>query len=281
MVSAWLVCDLRNLPLAVAASHEGDLRRTGHPTQKKSKFCKSETLPMPTAEHVPDKLRDLDVDIVKAVRPVDIDVGVPKRADHGYRVHTAMTRLSLEDPEDKIDEIPSASRKRKAKKAFQFLMQYDNSEYASFVKRRRRFFERHPDADESKVKRPLRFIEEVGVECALWPDLYHHLDLCETAERPSNVRRQQRDKSSAGSSEASQEDPAAPTWRLTGKRFRLAMQNTFIDQIKDGSKTIEERLRTSFASRIAVGDVLCIGGRGVSVVVTRVRNFNTFRDMLQ
>ena len=153
-------------------------------------------------------------------------MGVPKRADHGYRVHTAMTRLSwpLEDPEDKIDEIPSASRKRKAKKAFQFLMQYDNSEYASFVKRRR-FFERHPDAEESKVKRPLRFIDELGVECALWPDLYHHLDLCETAERASDVRRQQRDNapandtssSSAGSTEASQEDPAAPTWRLTGQ----------------------------------------------------------------
>ena len=30
---------------------------------------------------------------------------------------------------------------------------------------------------------PLRFIEEVGIECALWPNLYWNIELCETFVR--------------------------------------------------------------------------------------------------
>ena len=63
---SWVICANCH-SLSLRHMKEVDLRRTGHPTQKKCKFCKSDTLAMPTAEHVPDKLRDLDVDIVKAL----------------------------------------------------------------------------------------------------------------------------------------------------------------------------------------------------------------------
>ena len=37
--------------------------------------------------------------------------------------------------------------------------------------------------------RPMHTIEEIGVECAIWPDLYWTTDMCETYARESDGRR--------------------------------------------------------------------------------------------
>ena len=60
------------------------------------------------------------------------------------------------------------------------------------MQRHRAFWQKYPDADSARRKRPLQFLEEAGIETALWPHLYWHHELCETVARLSDVRRQRR-----------------------------------------------------------------------------------------
>ena len=66
------------------------------------------------------------------------------------------------------------------------------SRFEHFVQRHRKFLREFPDATPERRKRPLRYIEESGIECALWPHLYWDLGLCETVARLSDVRRKQK-----------------------------------------------------------------------------------------
>ena len=104
--------------------------------------------------------------------------------------------------------------KKLAKKAFRHLTEdlIDKSNYVDFINKHREFLEQFPEADERKRKRPLRFIEEQGIECALWPHLYWHTNLCETVVRATDERRQQArhtglsDSSASEASDADHED---------------------------------------------------------------------------
>ncbi|CAJ1394494.1 unnamed protein product, partial [Effrenium voratum] len=59
-------------------------------------------------------------------------------------------------------------------------------------------------------RRPLQALEEPGVECALWPDLYWDSDCCETVVRATDARRLQRRGALPHSdSEAEEEEPEA------------------------------------------------------------------------
>ena len=93
--------------------------------------------------------------------------------------------------------------------AFAFLMDSDDSRYIQFVQRHRKFLAEHPEADEARRKRPLQFIEELGVESALWPNLYWDVRLCETAARLADVRRQGPSSSSQGPMELDEEEAEA------------------------------------------------------------------------
>ena len=81
------------------------------------------------------------------------------------------------------------------------------SRYGVFVRRHRRFLSDHPDADIHRRKRPLRYIEEEAVECALWPHLYWDAQLCETVTRLSDIRRQ-----ASQSAEDAAADAGEDTW---------------------------------------------------------------------
>ena len=99
-------------------------------------------------------------------------------------------------------KYPQETRK-KARQAHNFLMQQDiwlwegnvkylNEElsaYRKFVEERNTFMESNPEASERKRKRPNRFLEQVGLECALWPHLFWSVKMCETYERASDSRR--------------------------------------------------------------------------------------------
>ena len=88
-------------------------------------------------------------------------------------------------------------------------MDSDDSRYIHFVQRHRKFLAEHPEADEARRKRPLQFIEELGVESALWPNLYWDVRLCETAARLADVRRQGPSSSSQGPMELDEEEAEA------------------------------------------------------------------------
>ena len=98
-------------------------------------------------------------------------------------------------------------------KAYDYLMKTKGPEewessYRDFVKKHKEFLKKHPDADAQKRRRPLQFLEEVGLECALWPTLYWCTEMTETLERATDVRRLQRQ---GGNRAALNEDPDPDT----------------------------------------------------------------------
>ncbi|CAE7038715.1 unnamed protein product [Symbiodinium natans] len=192
---SWKVC---RLCATVQPQHlkEADLREKTPTALAKCKNCSKpeETrLWVPSAEEVPLPLRGLPREVLLSLRPLDIDCGPEWKADYGYYFHSTMIRFSWSQPDvlAKIDTLDGRNRKI-AKKAFDFLMGSDASSYRSFVQRHRRFLRDYPNADAERRKRPLRFLEEEAVECALWPHLYWDWRLCETSTRLADVRRRAR-----------------------------------------------------------------------------------------
>ena len=125
---------------------------------------------------------------------------------------------SEEDVEDKIKALETRRQRKRARHAFRFLLEDDSkSAYAGFVEKHRLFLLAHPDVEESRRKLPLRFLEERGLECALWPQLCWDASLCETAVRLSDERRQwakrtglsSSDEEDAGSKSVSAAEPAS------------------------------------------------------------------------
>ena len=86
---------------------------------KKKRGC---AVPQPA--DVPEPLRDLNHKVIDALRPLDIDVGEPKRAPSGYCRHATMIRFAwAEDSvEDKIAALGKEDRKL-AQRAYKFLME--------------------------------------------------------------------------------------------------------------------------------------------------------------
>ncbi|CAE7917126.1 unnamed protein product, partial [Symbiodinium necroappetens] len=192
---SWKVCALCG---SVQPQHlkEADLRDKAPTALAKCKNCskpEAAQIWVPSVEEVPGPLRGLSRPMLLALRPLDIDCGPEWKADYGYYFHSAMIRLSWSEMDvlEKIHTLDNNGRK-KAKKAFNFLMASDDSSYRTFVLRHRRFLREHPWADGDRRKRPLRFIEEDAIECCLWPHLYWDRRLCETSARLADVRRQSR-----------------------------------------------------------------------------------------
>ena len=75
---------------------------------------------VPQPEDVPQSLRQLTPAIIKALRPLDIDVGPYERNKQGYRVHTSMIRFawSKHDVERKISGLLKKRDRKKAKAAY-------------------------------------------------------------------------------------------------------------------------------------------------------------------
>ena len=79
--------------------------------------------------------------------------------------------------------------RRRAKAAYEFLLNSDDTPYADFDEEHRAFLQQYPDADDIRRKRWLQFIEREGIECALWPQLYWKMDKCLTCIRATDPRR--------------------------------------------------------------------------------------------
>ena len=106
------------------------------------------------------------------------------------------------------------------------------------------FQEQHPAAEEKTRKRPLRFIEEKGLECALWPHLYWDSNLCETVVRATDERRQaarrtglsdDSDKSSAEGSDDGEEG-------IELKKGRHSIRRSFMKKVLGPHHRLQRRL---------------------------------------
>ena len=174
-------------------------------------YCKSHGArgyPAPSPEEVPRRLRRLRPEVIEALRPFTIHCGAEQRALHGYAVHTDMLRFSFkgESVETALARLPEAQRRR-GEKALLYLLSSEDSSYAKFwrlhhrfLHTRRRQVERGDIDAATPIKRlPVSFLETVGLECALWPQLYWRTEMTESYVRASDARR-------------SRKRPAHPAW---------------------------------------------------------------------
>ena len=187
---SWQLCDSCH-SVRPRALQPVDLHKQANPTVKKCALCKRGDY-VPKPEHVPEPLRGLQSEVIQALRPLDIDTGKYERVPYGYRVHSSMIQFlwSAGSVEDKIKVLPKKRQRKRARKAFRYLMADDHSMYSTFVEKHRSFLEKHHEPTDRQRRRPLRFIEELGLECALWPHLYYDTNLCETMTRLTDERRQ-------------------------------------------------------------------------------------------
>ena len=117
-------------------------------------------------------------------------------------------------------QVRKHRRRKKLEKAYEYLMSDEaNSTYGDLVKQHDKFLRQHPDASDAERRRPLQFIETPGLECALWPTLYWCTEMCETAERATDVRRLQRHGNQAVLNDDSDEE--TPGERHSMKRSFL------------------------------------------------------------
>ncbi|KAL9978149.1 hypothetical protein ACROYT_G015636 [Oculina patagonica] len=112
-----------------------------------------------------------------SLRPFDIHCGDYKRVVHGYRQQTGPFRItwSALRVEEKLQNVEDPTRRRRLERAYDFLMANPESSYRKFVTMQNR-----------GVRKP--FLYEIfsspdyhGIECALWPTIYHKTSMCESS----------------------------------------------------------------------------------------------------
>ena len=138
--------------------------------------CGGTTYCVPQAEDVPLPLRNLTAQDIRVLRPLVIHCGEYKRVVHGYRQRTGPFRVSwaTTSVQDKISGLDDPIRRGKLQRAYEFLMASTDSQYSKFVCMQLRGV-REPFPHEVFTAPEFQ-----GVECALWPTLYHSSKLCET-----------------------------------------------------------------------------------------------------
>ena len=191
---AWGMC-VECQTLLTRNLHEIDLRQELLPNVRKTacRHCSGKRKhEVPKPEDVPRQLRGLSEEAVQALRVFDIDVGPEVRAVGGYRKHVRMFRLSwsAQSVKEKIRKLQDRSMQKKTKRALKYLRAEEASSYGEYFDYHRKFLHKH-NGNPTPVQRlrPLYIIEEVGLECALWPHLYWRTEMCETWERATDERR--------------------------------------------------------------------------------------------
>ena len=114
---------------------------------------------------------------------------------HGYPVHTAMIRFSwaTTSVDDKIQALPKKKDRRRATKALRHLLTCTDSAYKTFYDLHLDFLRKHGTSVQEKLRKlPLSFLETPGLECAVWPELCWHRNLCETVARANHENRRKR-----------------------------------------------------------------------------------------
>ena len=170
-----------------------DLRNVKKPTVSPNQCtaCRhGEYVPQPG--DVPKPLQGLKPRVLEALRPLEMDIGNVERVPHGYRVHSAMMAFAWKPKgvATAVEDLPKKKDRKAGRAALEFLLGSTDSAYNDILQQHEQFLDKHGlNADMKARKRPLRFIETEGLECALWPHLYWHRNLCETVARASHESR--------------------------------------------------------------------------------------------
>lgn len=148
------------------------------PTTKQCKNCKckQKRYVIPLMSDIPDCLKGLKLKDLYILRPVDVHVGNVDRLQHGYKEKNDITRLSWNrySVENKINALTNCEAKIRCQKAYDFLMDCNESSYKKFVDMR------DDCAKNSERIHAFNFKQTEGIECALWPNLYPKRSWCES-----------------------------------------------------------------------------------------------------
>ena len=206
---SWAMCEQCHR-LTPKKFHPKHFRRPGFSRALKHsvKACKhcarGVGYPVPQLADVPDPLRKLPATVLNALAVFDVHTGPWEQEYNAYRAHTAPIRFSWKplSVEERLAELETEQDWEKGKAAFEWLRSADDSSYKHFLKGHRAFLRQREtlaaggDVDPGEPVKwlPLRFMETVGLECAIWPHLYWKTDMTETWARSQDVRRQARAK---------------------------------------------------------------------------------------
>ena len=139
--------------------------------------CTKKVYIMPTADNFPNVLKGLSISEVIVLRPFNIHLGDYVKKVNGYRQKTNLFRLTwtAQTVLEKIHALTEPQSKNRCLAAYDFLMTHQQSTYAKFVNLREEAM------IESKRFNVYDFSKNVGIECALWPNLYPNILHCETS----------------------------------------------------------------------------------------------------
>ena len=222
---SWAMCEQCHR-LTPKKFHPKHFRRPGFSRALKHsvKACKhcarGVGYPVPQLADVPDPLRKLPATVLGALAIFDVHTGPWEQEYNAYRAHTAPIRFSWKSlsVEERLAELGTEQEWEKGKAAFEWLRSADNSSYKHFLKGHCAFLKQREalvaggDVDPGEPVKwlPLRFMETVGLECAIWPHLYWKTDMTETWARSQDIRRQARAQKKH-QEQAEEPEPAIPT----------------------------------------------------------------------
>ena len=142
----------------------------------RDRVCSSNCYVVPGFNSIPEALRQLTKENIRALRPFDLDCGVYERESHGYCVKTVMIALkACNIPiEQKIESIVNDSDCQKCLHAYQYLMNSEDFCYSHFVLLREQLLQN------STLLNPFDLDKMKGIEYPLWPNLSPYTDWCES-----------------------------------------------------------------------------------------------------
>ena len=221
---SWAMCEQCHR-LTPKKFHPKHFRRPGFSRALKHsvKACKhcarGVGYPVPQLADVPDPLRKLPATVLGALAIFDVHTGPWEQEYNAYRAHTAPIRFSWKSlsVEERLAELGTEQEWEKGKAAFEWLRSADDSSYKHFLKGHCAFLKQRGalmaggDVDPGEPVKwlPLRFMETVGLECAIWPHLYWKTNMTETWARSQDIRRQVRAQKKQ-QEQAEEPEPAIP-----------------------------------------------------------------------
>ena len=217
-MGSWSMCENEDCNcLQPRLLTQGTLTREQKPYHTKRQCVQCQAAhkqPVLAPKDVPEQLRNLSERQQLALGLFEIDTGPYVRAssragDTGYRQHTSMIRFSYHQTSvyDRIMELPVAETAA-AMAAYEFLYASPDTNYKAWDDEFNEFLAKYPHATDLMRKRRLEFIEEVGIECAVWPALFWNIQHTFSNERATNPLRSSRWYAEAN--EAGEYDPYAP-----------------------------------------------------------------------
>lgn len=138
--------------------------------------CSKATYAVPEVDDVPLLLRTLTVEDQRILSPFNIHCGDYVKRFNGYRERTGPFRISwcTQLVQEKILNVNDSSIQAFLQQVYDFLILKEDSCYSRFILMHFRR-ERQPFLYEIYSSPLYR-----GVECALWPAMYHKTSLCES-----------------------------------------------------------------------------------------------------